>query len=236
MASINDLNLTNDAVELPEEVPEQFGTFTPPPQPGPYRLRLPSNLGKIWDLVDVRSEVVKKKLGGADKALIASFSDDFPLIITQSRGDNVGEAFLTRIQVAPRHRGNDVYVSDMYYFLDKGLGHDMEGCRKWTQKEWAAALMKHPGQEFAASIEWSAFCNPDRVRYISDDEGTSIEDPSGTSGCGANYYTSKNQVPKEEDGSYAFRFECTECKNEKGTPAVLRCFANLTNFRVVTKD
>ncbi len=233
MHSINDLKLTDDRIEIPEEIPEQFGSFAPPPQPGYYRFKMPNSLTKIWDLVEVRNEEVKKRLKSS-QVLVAIFSNDYPLDITHARDKSyIGQTFLTRVQVAPKHRGNDIYISDMYYLLEKGFDHDMSTCKTWGQRQWADALITHAGQEFGARIQWSAFCNANKVRYILDDQENSIEDPSGVKGCGTN--VREEDIPHNEDKSFMLRFQCGSCGEDDGTRAYLRAYANLTEFKVVAQ-
>jgi len=231
MHSINDLKLTEDKIEIPAEIPEQFGSFAPPPQPGYYRFKMPSSLTKIWDLVDVTNEEVKKRVKSS-KALVAIFSNDYPLTVTHARDESyIGQTFLTRVQVAPRHRGNNIYISDMYYLLEKGFDHDMSDCKSWKPRAWADALITHANEEFGARVEWSAFCNPNKVRYILDDQGNAIEDPSGVKGCGANVY--EPDIPRNEDKTFMLRFECGSCGEDDGTHAYLRAYANLAEFKKV---
>ncbi|GAG76807.1 unnamed protein product, partial [marine sediment metagenome] len=49
MSKLEELNLADEAIEVPEEVPEQSGGFQPLPQPGTYVFRLPLDLGDVWN-------------------------------------------------------------------------------------------------------------------------------------------------------------------------------------------
>jgi len=233
MSSINDLPIPAGAVDVPDDIPEQFGSFAPPPQPGPCRFRLPSKLEAIWELCDVRNPDAQKALGGADKGLMASFSTDTPLTITQSRyteadgtDSYANEAFSTRVTIIPRKRDKEGHmVSDMFYLL-RALDHDMSTVKTWSQKDWANALMQHAGQEFAADIEWSARCRDDQPKRVWTEDGLRTEEDTEDKGCGNTVY--QRDIPMEE-GYYKEQFECTDCGS------ILRAFANLSRFRSISK-
>lgn len=233
MAKLNDLGLGNEQIGTADfdSMPEQMmGGFPDPPQPGPFRFRLPVSLGNVWDKAEK-----KKADGTTEPRIMAKFDRDNPLLIVQSLGNRYnGEPFETRISNVERKRGKDegaVEVSDFDYLLRDSFG---EQKRPKTNKEYAEALIKHAGQEFDADIEWNYSCNPGKNIRVANAEGT-LEEVEGQVGCGLRYYTNgKNAVQKvqpEGGGAPEFPLHIT-CG---GCNADLRAFANLTRFRGAKK-
>lgn len=222
-ASLNDLNLKNEALEGADfdNIPENLGqSFQDPPQPGKYRFKLPANMGTCWAVVET------EKHGQRINAVLA---DSAALTIVQSPngGQHNGEDFSYRISNVPRERTKEkILVSDMDLLL-RALG---ETKRPVTNKAYAQALQKHAGEEFTAEVEFSYQCNPKRDAYFDDGNGGQAKaaDPSSTSGsrlgCGTRYY--QKDVPKV-DGVQPVRITCgnPECG------ASVRAFPNLSGFK-----
>lgn len=199
-----------------ENVPDQPGGFTPPPPPGTYGFKLPGDLSSIWEAFEVEVN------GTKTKRLRAIFEGSTSLTITQSKtGDQNEESFRSRISNAERKRNKEgLMASDMLYLL-RALGDD--GQYK-TNIEYAEALQKHPGAEFIADVEWSAWCADNKpIRALETDGSVSIVESQN--GCGERVY--QRDIPKEE-GLYAEQFSCSSCG------ALLRAFPNLQRFRTVT--
>ena len=215
MARINDLDLGDDKLQVDyDNVPEQIEGFGPPPPPGTYRFRLPSDLSVVWDTFDATN------LG---KRLAAVFQGENSLTITQSpTGDYDGASFRTRITNAERKRNKEgAMASDMLYLL-RALGDE---ARPAGNKGYADALTKHAGQEFRADVEWSAWCNDQKPkRSLNEDGSTATIDAEV--GCGKRYY--QRDIPRNE-GAYADRFFCEDCDN------LLYAFPNLVRFKPVQK-
>lgn len=220
--SLQELGLKNEALEGSDiafgDMPE-FGGFTPPPQPGSYRYRLPTKLSNIWDTIETEKYGTRVK---------ATFDQDAPLTTVQSpTGEHNGDPFQTNLSNVPRPRGKDkVLVSDMDLLLRalQTAYPDKLGARPKTNGEYVKALQQFAGLEFGADVEWSWSCNPKRSIYIDDGQGGSVEHPDKQLGCGARYYQSDVKGMKTEAG-YPLRISCSTCG------AIVRAFPNLTNFR-----
>jgi hypothetical protein len=222
--SLQELGLSNETLEGTDvgfdQMPE-FGAFTPPPQPGGYRFRLPVKLGTAWDTVatDKYGQRVRLQL-----------DQDAPLTIVQSpKGDLNGEPFQTNLSNVPRPRGKDkLLVSDLDLLLRAlALAHPEIAVtikRPTNNPEYIKAVQAYAGKEFGADVEWSWYCNPKRPIYIPDGQGGSVEHPDKQPGCGARYY--QKDVDKIE-GEYPLRITCTTAT----CGAVVRAFANLGTFR-----
>lgn len=222
--NLNDLGSAplNDGVD-PSNLPAQMGSSAPPPQPGPYRWRLaPIKLADL-DVVDGKEYGQRVKVG-------------LSLTVVQSpTGAENGETFTTTITNTPMRRGkrddpNAPLASDWDY-LNQALGISLT---QRSNRAYAEALMAKAATgdvEFAADLEWSWRCNPDRDGYWPDDQGNA-QKVEGQKGCGAKYYQSG--VTKEPelgpDGQiirqvYPLQLTCSGCG------ALVRAFGNLRNFR-----
>jgi len=94
-----------------------------------------------------------------------------------------------------------------------------------TPAAYIKAINQYAGREFAADIEWSSSCNPNATRYITNENGASIEDPTGAPGCGNRYYS--RDIPRDPTtGAKLERFICPN----PNCGASLRSFGNLTRF------
>lgn len=222
MANINELEgLGLDAgfeVDY-EDVPEQFGGFTPIPPPGTYRFRLPGDLSNVWEQFD--ATINEKKV----KRLRANFEGTVALEITQSKsGEQTGDSFRCRISNAERKRDKEGRMaSDMLYLL-RALG---DTAVYKSNLEYANALMKYAGREFIATVEWSAWCSDQRAIRVYNEAGEIITNEQQM-GCGHRVY--QRDIPKLEAGGYADEFACPECG------AILRPFANLVQFQPLQVD
>lgn len=214
--NINELELKNEVILTEDigldELPEELGPFTPPPQPGPYRFRLPADLTEVWSKFDTDE----------GERISAYFADDAALEITQSKsGQETGSTLRVGINNRQRARGaNKVPVSDMDYLL-RSLEH---ASRPTTNRQYIEALTSHAGEEFAAEVEWSAYCNPKKDIYALNEETGRDEKAEGTFGCGQSHY--QKDIPRE-NGIFIDRFPCKSCG------AVLRARPQLVRFKSV---
>jgi hypothetical protein len=159
--SLAELGLTNDVIESTalDQIPEQSGTFAPPPEPGDYRFQLPEAKA-LKDTFDVFDADGKQRLA-------VVFDQNAPLTILQSpKSAHDGEPFQTRINNVPRARNKDktLVFSDLD-LLAKALGEtaaSFPNAQK-TNKGYGDMLMRHAGEPFNATIEWSYYCNPKRA-------------------------------------------------------------------------
>lgn len=215
--SLQDLGLVEE--QLPtqtlDELPE-FGQFQDPPQPGPYRFKLPTDLSAVWDLVDA------SKTGGKGQRVRMIFDRDHPLTIVKAADEKlVGERFDTRISNVERTRGKDktIEVSDLDYLL-KALG---EKVRPQTNKQYIETIKKYAGKEFGADVSFSWRCSKDRNIRVADpqDPDGKLTEVENTPGCGKGYY--QRDVQKVE-GQFPLQIQCA-------CGAVLRAFANLDSIR-----
>lgn len=212
--SLEDLGLKDEALptagqdlgDLPE-----FGTFEPPPQPGPFRFKLPMDLSAVYDVFDAPN------LGQRVRVV---FDREHPLLIVQSLGGKYnGQPFQTRISNAERARGKDksVVASDWDYLL-RALGVKQKPA---NNRAYIAALQTNGGKEFGADLRYSWRCSTDRDIRVKDQNGAT-QVVEGTKGCGEAYY--QEDVPKAADGSVPYEITC-QCG------ALLRAFANMDNIR-----
>jgi hypothetical protein len=196
-----------DLADLPE-----FGSFEPPPQPGPFRFRLPGDLGAIYDVFDAE---------GLGQRVRAIFDREHPLLIVQSLGGKYnGQPFHARVANNERNRGkkgSGVVASDWDYLL-RALRMK---AKPTSNKGYIEALRGYSGQEFGADLRYSWRCSGDRDIRVRDAAGT-VQAVEGTKGCGEAYY--QEDVPKNPDGTTPYEITCS-------CGALLRAFANLDNFR-----
>lgn len=207
---------TADLSEIPE-----LGSYTPPPQPGRYRFRLPANMTQVFDTIDATVNGVQVQ------RIKVIFDQEKPLMIVQTpahRTEYLNTPFTTQISGRERPRGKEkIEVSDLAYLL-KALGI----VKAPTNQSIVQQLMTKGGAEFNADITYSFGCREDKEIYVRDPN-----DPNKTvkcdgtvyqtkMGCGKRYYQDRD-VKKDEHGNYPLEFQCTnpECG------AILRGFANL---------
>lgn len=221
MADINSLNLRDDVYteEIPQELPEQGGSFVPNLKPGPYWFRIPAEVSQLWAAFDQTKDVLSgQPLAQPIQRLQLKFDRDHPLVVVGGTED--GSVLTQTISNMPRKRSKKADVppvSDMTYLLREGL---QDNTPVNSPKTWMAAINAHAGHIFPAEVGLQGQCRKDKVRYIPDGQGGQIEDPAGTLGCGERYYT---QAFKQADGTYAERIMC-KCG------AVVRGFAQIDRF------
>jgi len=212
---LQDLGLKEEKLpELTYDDMPDFGAFTPPPQPGKYRFKLPMDLSRVYDTFDANEK----------QHLQVIFDKDAPLQIMQAKDASlVGEPFQVRLNSMPRKRG-DVEASDLDYLL-KALG---EKSKPTTLKGYAQKLGEHRGQEFTAEINYSWYCNDKKNIWAQDAQGKRQE-VENQKGCGRKYYqadkTKKDEqkIQRLEDGTYPLEVACS-------CGALVRAFANLDNM------
>jgi len=224
LANINELVLKADEVEVDfADMPEPGGQFTPPPQPGSYKFTLPSDLTNIWEKIETRD--------GKDRVK-AVFDFDNALMYTSIRNSAIQEQpWTTNITNVEYSFGDGPKTSSLAQLLGHALGEEVT---PHTNMEYAQALMRHGGESFVADVTWSAPSSERRdIRvYDEDDDGQTLTTTvvrEGTPGCGKTYR--QRVLPKTDDGAYMENFTCDLTGCDSPLPAVLRCFANLRNFR-----
>ena len=212
--SLDELGLKNevlptagqDLASLPE-----FGGWEPPPQPGPFRFKLPTDLSSLYDVFAARN--------GIGERIKLIFDREHPLLIVQSLGGKYnGQPFQTRLTNAERSRGKDRSVASDWDYLLRAFGDKV---KPKTNVEYIAMLKKHAGKEFGADLRYSWRCGDDRDIRVRDSEGN-VQVQEGHKGCGEGFYA--EDVPKNPDGTTPYEIQCT-------CGAVLRAFANLDNLR-----
>jgi hypothetical protein len=214
--SLSDLGLKDeplptagqDLADLPE-----FGSFREPPQPGPFRFKLPADLSAIWDVYDTPQKTPPQRIRMV-------LDRDHPLLIIQSVGAKYnGDPFETRLSNEERARGKDksVIASDMDYLL-RALGVKTKPA---SNKAYIEAVKAQAGKEFGADIRYSFKCSDSRNIRVKDAQGA-IQEVENQKGCGNAYYEA--DVPKNQDGTTPTQIQC-QCG------ALLRAFANMDNLR-----
>ena len=216
--------VTGDALaDLPT-----FGTFTPPPQPGPFRFELPKDLTSCYEVYDTPSKVPPQRVR-------IIFDADHPLTIVQSMGGKYnGEPFQTRLSNEERPRGKDkaIVASDWDYLL-RAFGVQtkptrlVNGTKVPDNKGYIEATKPHARKQFGGDIRYSWKCGQDRnIRVATVDPATGartgVQEVENQKGCGNSYYG--DDVPKNPDGTTPLEITC-QCG------ALLRAFANLDNIR-----
>jgi hypothetical protein len=205
-----------------------FGTFTPPPQPGSYRFRLPKDLTTCYEAYDTPSKNPPQRVR-------IIFDQDHPLEIAQSvGGKHNGEVFLTRLSNEERPRGKDksIVASDWDYLL-RAFGVTtkpavmMNGVKVPSNRGYIEATKPHAGKEFGGDIRYSWKCDLNRnIRIETRDPATNartgVQEVETQKGCGNSYYN--DDVPMNPDGTKPLEITC-QCG------ALLRAFANLDNIR-----
>ncbi len=217
MASLKELNLTNDSIgdDVDYANLPKVGAYAPPLPPGKYRFRLPTKLGDIWEKVTSKEK----------DYLNAIFDQNAPLVVVQSKDNTFnGDPFTSRVSNVPRGRGKDkLMISDMDYLL-KTLGSTT---KPKSNPEYAKALISFAGKEFDATVEWQWSCNPNKDIYVDDGNGSSVP-VEGKKGCGARFY--QNQVEKV-DGKVPERITCSGTSADGSEcNASLRAFPQLASF------
>lgn len=229
MAKLNELAKQQSAVDM-ANVPEQFGDFAPPPQPGRgYLFQLP-RFSESDDFEEDETVVD----GVAKKRLLMQFKGEKSLTIVESpTGEGIGDPVRFRCSSEERSFGDEgkSAVSPMHYLMT-ALHEVPSG---WSSMQFAKAFIKHSGDKFRGDVTWSSYCNPDKVRYIWDEaQGKSVEDPDGNKGCGQRWAPQQRKnkkgevteaIPRnDETGKYETRFTCF-------CDAMLQPFVEIRNFK-----
>jgi hypothetical protein len=229
MAKLSDLGLSNEKVggDVDFDNLPKTGGFAPILLPGRYRFRLPASLGEAFGKISIG----KGPKAGQERLNIV-LDNDAPLTIVQAPAaakDRVGEPFTTRISNMERARGKEkIEVSDLDYLL-KALGAVRKPGEKWSNLQYAQALLPFAGKEFTADVEWSWQCREDKDIYVeTGEEGGGTAVVEGTKGCGSRYYMNRDVQKDAETNQYPERIICTGKEGQCG--ASLRAFSNLSNF------
>lgn len=231
MSTINDLNLRNDVYqdEIPDELPEQGGSYVPQLPPGSYWFQLPANLAQLWESFDqVNDPVTKQPLAKPIQRLRLRFSKEAPLVVTAAADTAlVGSVLVQSVSNAPRVRSKKADqppVSDMTYLVRESL---RDNSPLKSPQDWINVMNQHAGHHFPAEVGRTANCRNDKVRYITDpaDPSKAIEDPTGQKGCGTRVYTQAFKA-KDQQGHdiWIERVTCPKCG------AALRGFAQIDRF------
>jgi hypothetical protein len=229
--SLQDLNLKDEGTVVPGDALADlptFGNFVPPPQPGPFRFKLPANLTSCYDVYDTPSKVPPQRVR-------ILFDSDHPLEITQSTGGKYnGTPFQTRMSNEERSRGKDksIVASDWDYLL-RALGELAKptrlvaGVKVPDNKGYIEITRKHAGKEFGGDIRYSWRCDDKRHIRVETKDAVSgarmgVQEVETQNGCGNAFYG--DDVPRLPDGTTPLEITC-QCG------ALLRAFANLDNLR-----
>lgn len=237
----------DDAPEVDmETMPEESAGFRPTPYPGEYAFQLPGEMDYEERIVDAK-DVEGNKITGSDgqfkknKRLVTVFGDGHELKLLEATPENqdfVGESLKYRVANAEYRYGKEKALVSEMGFLLRSLGEVLP--KGADNIAWAKAIAKHALGRFRATVEWDAFCDAEKKRYIYDEQqGKNIED--SMAGCGQRYgqraYTKADgtkvvQIPKvneaQPDGSFIERFsETISC----GCGAAVRCFPRLKKYR-----
>ena len=236
MSGINELAFRNEITDnLPPEMelPDQPGGFVPQLHPGTYILRLPGDIRACFELFDLKDEesgkvVQRCRLNCTNKA-------GYPLVVVG--GPHDGELLSQAISNVPRKRSKKpdaVAVSDMTYLIREALG-DKNPIAK--PADWFNVLLAYQGKVFRAETGLQGQCRDDKVRYVNESvpsaedpnqyvyTGNTVEDPSGTMGCGKRYYTAafKGINAESRQPEWMERIDCT-------CGASVRGFAQIDRF------
>lgn len=225
--SLQELNLKDEPLpEMNFEDMPEFGSWTPPPQPGKgFRFKLPADLTDVWDVFDAKGDVQRVR---------AEFDSTHPLLIIAGPGidPKAPVPFQTRISNATRPRGKDkIEISDMDLLL-RALGQT--GSRPRNNKGYIEAVKAHFGKEFTADISYSWICSDSRNVRVRNADGQIVE-VENQKGCGRNYYEAEKtqdntkKATRMPDGTYGE----VVCGGYDGRPCgnVIRPFANLDSIR-----
>lgn len=254
-----DLNTFVDEAETgftgaADELPSQGGSRTPTILPGVSLFRLPPNLDQCWMPFDVEKKIDKvvqtypagTMVNGEDVSgkpiiehhLMLVFDSENPLVVVGGEFDGLPVNYVS-ISTLPRKRGKGddaPNVPDMTYFVRKSLNDQTPVL---TRRDWMTIVNKYPGAVVRFEHGLSAFCDPERVRYISDGAGGVLEDPNGEHGCGkgaagkegGRFYTSAFRVKElDTEGNetgrmvYVDSIQCPNCG------AMLRGFFRVEKF------
>lgn len=214
MASLDIRDEIDDSLTEGELPAQGGGQITPTVLPGFHLLQLPGNLDQCWEAKDYEKkdddgnvmvyQPGTKNAQGEDLAgkpiieqhFLLKFDKDSPLIVVGG-GTFDGLPVMATITTLPRKRGkktdaNRPNVADMTYFVRDCLN---DNSPVKFRKDWIAIVNKYAGKVIRIESGLSAQCDPERVKYVDDGTGKTIEDPDGQKGCG------QAQGPKSKQGS-----------------------------------
>lgn len=217
----------------PAEIPEEYTPQAPPPQPGDYIFRIPTNLGDVW-------EAKKTTVDGREVQYVqVLFRGEDALVIVAGK-EKVGEAFEWRVSNLGRNRARrgdpPQYVSDGVYLLRAmGLGVPK------TNGDFINLMKAAQGKTFKAGLEYRGFCNDSKVAWGENPEtgerGPLVGEDGVTElmGCGAKVYQS-SWKKDPTTGLYELYIPCPGTRTlSDGTTvscgAQLRANTDLRNFR-----
>lgn len=218
--NLNDLGLKDEALptagQALDDLP-QFGAFTPPPQPGPMRFRLPKDLTNIWDSFEAGD--------GKGTRVTAVFDSAAPLIIIQSAGGRYNnEPFQTRLNNNERPRGKDKKLASDFDYLIAAI-EGPTATRPANNRAYIEKMRGFMNKEFGGDMRWSWRCSKEREIRVRDTNTGAITVVEGRKGCGESYYQEDVDPIQGENGK-EFPLEIG-CK----CGAVLRAFGNIDNIR-----
>lgn len=225
--------------EWPEgDLPEQMGGQRTTLQPGVDTFALPKNIRQLWhdlEIEDGRPFLANgqpnPEKGQKKKRRQLKFDRNSPMVVVGNAHND--EPMTASFSSNPRPRGKKddpktPWVSDLAYVLEVGFG---DKSRPKTVTELEALINKYveAGKHLRLEHGLSAQCRPDKVRYILVQTAnpdfnpalpesptnqkvieSTIQDPSGTKGCGERYYTKefKNPDAKPGEPQYDAEIQC----------------------------
>jgi hypothetical protein len=243
---LNDLNLRDEVTdEVPSELPEQMGGVgVPTLLPGTHIFRIPVDVADCLTPFDevLLDPMTKQPIpdpsdpskGRIVQRIRLTLDKDHPLVVVGGPED--GQMVTTKLSTTPRNRGKKgeapIMVSDMAYLLRDSLQY--QGALS-KPVDWVQAIRSVAGRIFRAEHGLSAWCNPERQRYINDPTDpthrASMLDPSGKKGCGGGpdkkrLYTSNFKIPpmNGQPGGWSDIAYCPFCQ------AKLRGFFQFERF------
>ena len=191
-----------DEAEVPTEVPAQGSGYVPMLPFGIYTGVLPTEIPMA-----VREDVVDQG-DGTQKMVprwVVHFDRDHPITIEGGPAD--GHPLTEYVTNVPRQRRDgSLRPSALYFMVREGL-NDATPIKAFG--DWATILKRHGGKRIRIEVGGSVTCNEEKVRFLTfEQDGAQVtaEDPEGTLGCGARYYTP--DIPKGPDGKAVERFSC----------------------------
>ena len=247
MAKLDELRNAFSPEDAPDvdmaTMPDEISGTKPAPYPGRYTFQLPPEFNFEPFEAEKGEEGQRKKV----KRLRVVFDDSHPLTIVRASALNldwIGHAVKIRVSNNEYPSGDDkLMVSELGFLLKKGLGEILPA--KAGNFEYAQAIASHANQKFDADVEWSAFCDTTRKRYVYDEtQQRNVEDPEHM-GCGQrwaqNAFTKKDGTHTKQirlevveiDGVAQQRFAETfvcDCG------AALRCFPKLRNYGTAPQE
>lgn len=217
------------------DLPEQMGGARTTLMPGISVFVLPANLAQLWHEVEIEDNRPTLANGSPNptfktkvKRQQLKLDRANPLVVVGGTRD--GEPMTATFTSNPRPRGKKddpktPWISDLAYLLEISLA---DKSRPATVDALKAQITRYAGKTIRIEHGLTAQCRGDKVRYIlvATAEGEStMQDPAGTKGCGARYYTKDFKNPGAAAGQspYDSEIQC-DCG------AVLRGFEQVERF------